>query len=547
MMKERKTLSWIFYAELFTVLLCFCVRVCDVQAQETTPDVPDSVFYRNSRPIIFRVNRTEVKKEDREWMTDSLLPALNALGPNGYILARSAASPEGPTPNNQRLARGRRDAANNVLRSLGFDAERLQYKVITEDYPLLLVMMSIRQDVDYPLVDGMAKECKGNFPVLKKKLMSYNGGKLWKRLLREYYPELRATRIMLVDKRVFNPIVGDEVLPAIAMLPLTTVEMAFEAEIKPMNVTYDPLPFTLINEPVHRIPLLNLRSNLLYDGFYMPRFGWAPMLNIGVEFYPRFGHFTYNAWFMGPYYHKWKKHKFFQIRDYELEVRYYFRGTDRADYHGWFVSLALDNNIYGIGLGKRDGWEGEGLGGQVNVGYVLPIARHKQWKLQFVVGAGYYHTWYDPYLYGIPDPFGHYEDGLYYYDTNLYRQDFKKRQHRFSWFGPTQVAINLSYDLLWRKGTNQKLPAGGGKVRGISFKRWEISPKYLRKQQEAVEAIEASQLKPSAPTRPLQAIEPVAIAQPTMPSMTQQPDEPLIVPSSSPKGEDASLVEAGEK
>lgn len=468
-------------AEMLTLLLTFFFGMGKAHAQT----VPDSVFYRQSRPVIFYVNRTELKKEDERWIIDSLKPALDALGPNGYILARSAASPEGPTPNNARLARGRRDAANNVLDRLGFDTKRIQYNVVTEDYPLLLVMMKINNDVDYELVDSLMNHYGEDFPALKKRLQKYRGGKLWKRLLREYYPDLRATRIMLVDGRIYGLEIEDDDIPDAAMLPLTAIEAELEADIVPLGMPLELLPVIPVSEPVHRIPLLNVRTNLLYDAFYMPRYGWAPMLNVGVEYYPRRGHFTYGLWFMGPYYHKWKKNKFFQIRNYELEARYYFRGTDRADYHGWFVSLAVDNNIYGIGLGKRDGWEGEGLGAQINAGYVLPICRHKQWKLQFVVGAGFYHTWYDPYLYGIPDHFGHYEDGLYYYDTNLYRKDFKKRQHRFNWFGPTQIAINLSYDLLWRKGTNQKKAGGGGKSRGISFQRWEVKPEKPERSKKA--------------------------------------------------------------
>lgn len=484
MLKRVETNTRNICAEIFTVLCILLLSPASVSAQA----VSDSVFYRKSRPVIFRVNRTEIKPADRIWITDSLKPALDSLGQNGYVLARSAASPEGPTPNNRRLAIGRRDAANNILRKLGFDTDRIKYKVVTEDYDMLLVMMKIRQDKDVHVVDSLMKRYSTSDAALKVALQTCQGGKLWTRLLREYYPQLRATRMMLVDQRVYHdpsnngfqptfPAIkpsGDFTLPDLPMLPLQPITTVVEAEPTYIEPYFDPQPLIIeLDGPIHRIPLLNVRSNLLYDAFYMPNFGMAPILNIGLEFYPRRGHFTYNAWFASSYYHKWQKHKFFQLRNYELEARFYFRKTDRADYHGWFMSLAVDNNIYGIGLGKRDGWEGEGLGGQFNLGYVLPLCYHKQWKLQFVAGVGYYSTRYDPYLYGTPDRFGHKEDGLYYYDTNLYSDDFKRRQHRFNWFGPTQVAINLSYDLLWRRGTNQNLRNGGGKARGISFRRWE--------------------------------------------------------------------------
>ena len=59
-----------------------------------------------------------------------------------------------------------------------------------------------------------------------------------------------------------------------------------------------------------------------------------------------------------------------------------------------------------------------------------------------------------------------YRDHLYYYKWTLEPELFKKRQYRFSWFGPTRIGITLSYDLLFRR--IQK--------RGVSLKSYEISP-----------------------------------------------------------------------
>ena len=230
-----------------------------------------------------------------------------------------------------------------------------------------------------------------------------------------------------------------------------------------------PTPIDLLpieQEPERRIPLLNVHTNLLYDAFYLPQYGMTSMPNVGVEFYPKSGHFTYAAWFLTPFWRHFSTHRFLQIHNYELSTRFYFRkARGDAYYRGFYISAAVDANKYAIGFSKRKGWQGEGLGGQLALGYVLPLDRYKAWKLQFSAGVGYYMTYYDPYLYGVPDFFGHEEDGLYYYDTNLYRGEFKRRQHRFTWMGPTQLGITLSYDLLWRK------PGGG-----ISFRK---KPKNL--------------------------------------------------------------------
>lgn len=40
----------------------------------------DSIFIQNSRPIKFVVNRINISDQDREWITDVLIPELQRLG-----------------------------------------------------------------------------------------------------------------------------------------------------------------------------------------------------------------------------------------------------------------------------------------------------------------------------------------------------------------------------------------------------------------------------------------------------------------------------------
>ena len=56
----------------------------------------------------------------------------------------------------------------------------------------------------------------------------------------------------------------------------------------------------------------------------------------------------------------------------------------------------------------------------------------------------------------------------YYYKWYGDAKDFQKRQHRFSWLGPTRVEITLSYDLLYRRN-NKK---------GVSFRNRETTINY---------------------------------------------------------------------
>ena len=78
--------------------------ITNVAAQVKTSD---STFVNNSRPIEFIVNKTFIREEDKRWITDSLIPALNALGDRGVVLGRATASPEGPYLNNVMLANKR--------------------------------------------------------------------------------------------------------------------------------------------------------------------------------------------------------------------------------------------------------------------------------------------------------------------------------------------------------------------------------------------------------------------------------------------------------
>ena len=69
--------------------------------------------------------------------------------------------------------------------------------------------------------------------------------------------------------------------------------------------------------------------------------------------------------------------------------------------------------------------------------------------------AGWFFTDYDPYQWLCPvDPDS--DQQLYYYKWYGDAKDFKKRQHRYSWLGPTRLEITLSYDLFYRKSKKIK-------------------------------------------------------------------------------------------
>lgn len=440
------------------LLLAFDILLMrGVMAQYTT----DSAFLHGSQPVIFTSGSCELRAEGQRWIDQTLLPQLSALGRHGVILGRSAASPEGPLAKNSRLAQGRRDAIVSYLLGRGFDASRIHFDVVDEEYALLVEMMRERRDESYELVRGIVHDGAGDFVAIKAGLMAVDRGRLWRRLLREYYPHLRAVRIMAFD--------FDFTMPRPQDLQPSAVGSPFAIEV-PSVVPVLTLPErpVVAAQPVSqaRRELLSLRTNLLEWGAYVPQYGWCPMPNVALEYYPRHGHWTFGASFDCPWWvGNTTNHKYFELRNYQLEARYYLRNSDesyadgaktlpaegKAAFQRFYLQAYLHNFLYQIGFSAKKGWIGEGLGGGVGAGYVLPISRDGHWRLDFGLQIGYFWTQYDPFVYGKPAYHGGEIDGNYYYDTDLYRPDFVKRQHRFTWLGPTRVGLTLSYDLLYRR------------------------------------------------------------------------------------------------
>ena len=93
---------------------------------------------------------------------------------------------------------------------------------------------------------------------------------------------------------------------------------------------------------------------------------------------------------------------------------------------------------------------------------MLPLSRNGHWRLEFAAQVGILYSGYDPYQFENPvNP--DYRDGLYYYKWKGRKADFRERQYRFTWLGPTRVGITLSYDLLYRRW----------KKKGVSFRNKE--------------------------------------------------------------------------
>ena len=325
----------------------------------------EDYFFDHAGYVIFPVGKSRLPLNSPllKELSGTVLPQMNrdSLQLNGVIL-RGAASPEGPWRVNQRLGRARTKSLVDFLKNQSafpISDSLMSAKAEAEDYRLLCRQMMLKGDPDYSLVAILCDKYLGigRQDILKQKLMHIRGGRLWRRLLREYFPGLRAARVMLTVKK-YEP--APVVQPVVIAPPVET-KAAFKAV---EDTVYED----------YRIPrreFLSVKTNLLFYGVYVP-FGYdryCPIPNVAIEYYPMHGHFTLGASLDFPWWVNYKRHKFFEVRNFQIEGRYYFRSGDisknppgkGAAFKGFYVQAYGHVGVFEIGLHVDRGYKGEGF------------------------------------------------------------------------------------------------------------------------------------------------------------------------------------------
>jgi len=462
--------------------------ICFVELSEKV-EITDEDFYRHAAKLAFAVNKSEPQADD-PLLTElerEVLPRVNADSLELVcMMVRGAASPEGPTEINRRLGERRCRALYDFINArMNFRAREGNFRLSSdiEDYRSLCRLMQEAGDRDYQTVRTLCDSYlqKGQPELLKMHLQTVQDGRLWSRLLAQYFPQLRAARVMLFFRKHRQEEVSvakiDEIKPVAA--PDTLSATPAPIEVEPL-VTVPEEPAAPPAAPAQPAPdccseLLAVKTNMLFYGIYMPGYDrWCPIPNIAVEYYPRGSHFTVGASFDMPWWQDYWAHKYFQARHYQVEARYYPRlksqhssgaaGAYGAQttgprclhslHEGLYWQVYANGGIYGICFDADRGWVGEGIGCGVGVGYVTPLSRKHRWRLELGLQAGFFTTKYDPFQYENPvDPT--YTDHLYYYKWTLDPALFKKRLYRRTWVGPTRIGVTLSYNILYRRERNK--------------------------------------------------------------------------------------------
>lgn len=432
-------------------------------------EISDEFFYQYAASVIFKVSKWDLPTEDKtlKELRETVLPRIDRDSLKIVrVKMRGAASPEGPENFNKFLSESRQRALYDFVKDYMQipQGDSLTLETMTEDYTYLYKQMQNNGDPDFEKVKRLFDQYmpRQQYAQLKKALQAIDGGRLWRRILVTYFPGLRAARMVIVCQKkqlpeppkVEEEVVTPPVVPVIEEVP---------------EIPAEPQPWV---ERYPRRELLSVKTNLLFDFAYVPGYNrWCPIPNVAVEYYPLRGHFTFGASIDFPWWQHYWKHKYFQIRNYQLEARYYFRRGDielrpegqGAAFKGWYLQAYGHTTIFDLCFDQDRGWTGEGGGGGLGVGYVLPLSKKGHWRLEFQLQAGIFYCKYDPYQYENPiNP--DYRDHLYYYDWTDKPSLFKERQYRFTWIGPTRIGVTLSYDLLYRKARNKtngvRMPEG---------------------------------------------------------------------------------------
>lgn len=423
----------------------------------TLQHISDSSLWERALPIYFKVNRAEIKPNSNTFR--DLTEALKKLGKDYYLcklmVIRSSASPEGGYANNISLAHRRAKALlDSLKRHIIIPDTTVEERYMHEDYEGLRRMLL---ESDAPFRDkaiSIIERNKGNDRETKRQLIALDAGRTWKILLHDYYPSLRAARILIFVTRNLDR--DNVVIPPIH-LPTAAIDY-----VKPetmLSQDHREVRLTTSEEaPERRQPMFNLKTNLLYDlALVIPQYGWAPSPNVSLEFLPRGGHITAVAEYIGSGWRNDSKLKTWIVRVMLLEARYYLRGN--ASFTGHYFAAYANTARYDIQFSAEKAWlsksYGDTWGAGIGWGYVRRIGKSR-WKWEANLAVGLLHTRYDRYHpaedWAEPDRF--------YYNWHDAPELFVKLRNKFNYIGITRLGFSLSYDLPWLEWKQGK---GGGR------------------------------------------------------------------------------------
>ncbi len=350
-----------------------------------------------------------------------------------HIRILSAASPEGNSALNKRVAKRRGERLRDYLKetlvlpdsiftvsSAGEDWQGLAALIAKEKTPWRnKALQIIRHTPEWVTRNGKVVDGR------KRQLQNLDGGKAWKYMLDNHFYTLRTGAVVVCEVKTL----AAESTPSAA-------EASLE-QARPESASQSPSspPFPAIPSQVHLSsesqapPVASyfaLKSNLLYDALLVPNLSLEASIGSG---------WTLGAGGMFAWWSKDAKHRYWRIYGGGLEIRKYFGTLSKSKpLQGHHLGIYGDFLTYDFEFGAKGYQSKATYAAGIKYGYSHPIANRL--NLDFALGIGYLHSNYKTY---VP------RDGCYVY------QETKKRK----WLGPTQAEISLVW-LLGKGNTNKK-------------------------------------------------------------------------------------------
>lgn len=355
-----------------------------------------------------------------------------------HIRILSAASPEGNSALNKRVAKRRGERLRDYLKetlvlpdsiftvsSAGEDWQGLAALIAKEKTPWRnKALQIIRHTPEWVTRNGKVVDGR------KRQLQNLDGGKAWKYMLDNHFYTLRTGAVVVCEVKTL----AAESTPSAAE---ARQEQAHPESASQQSVSQSPSspPFPAIPSQVHPSsesqapPVASyfaLKSNLLYDALLVPNLALEASIGSG---------WTLAAGGMFAWWSKDAKHRYWRIYGGDLEIRKYFGTLSKSKpLQGHHLGIYGDFLTYDFEFGAKGYQSKATYAAGIKYGYSHPIANRL--NLDFALGIGYLHSNYKTY---VP------RDGCYVY------QETKKRK----WLGPTQAEISLVW-LLGKGNTNKK-------------------------------------------------------------------------------------------
>ena len=360
-----------------------------------------------------------------------------------HIRILSAASPEGNSALNKRVAKRRGERLRDYLKetlvlpdsiftvsSAGEDWQGLATLIAKEKTPWRnKALQIIRHTPEWVTRNGKVVDGR------KRQLQNLDGGKAWKYMLDNHFYTLRTGAVVVCEVKTL----AAESTPsaAEARLEQARSEQARPESASQQSASQSPSspPFPAIPSQVHPSsesqspPVASyfaLKSNLLYDALLVPNLSLEASIGSG---------WTLGAGGMLAWWSKDAKHRYWRIYGGGLEIRKYFGTLAKSKpLQGHHLGIYGDFLTYDFEFGAKGYQSKATYAAGIKYGYSHPLANRL--NLDFALGIGYLHSNYKTY---VP------RDGCYVY------QETKKRK----WLGPTQAEISLVW-LLGKGNTNKK-------------------------------------------------------------------------------------------